>query len=199
MRLPPISPAGWGHPALRGNTNHCAVGAGYAPPAVLRLQQHNGSFVGAAYMPPVAAIPAIQPNGKNARDAYMRPLQTRRKYRTITGLCGNSNHCLVGAGQAPPAVLRQLRYCGLVCRGGTHAARCSLPDISPSSGAFRATFPHRGKACRNKKCAAPSGRHAVVISCFSTAPLPRRSAPAIRRGPARRPGPHRRCSRGAGH
>ena len=27
--------------------NHRAVGAGYAPPAVLRLQQHNGSSVGA--------------------------------------------------------------------------------------------------------------------------------------------------------
>ena len=99
-------------------------------------------------MPPVAAIPVIQPNGQTARDAYMRPLQTRRKYRTITGLCGNNNHCSVGAGQAPPAVLRHLQYCGSVCRGGIHAARCSLPDISPSSDAFRATFPHRGKAFR---------------------------------------------------
>ena len=49
-----------------------------------------------------------------------------------------------------------------------------------------------------KKRAAPSGRHAVILSCFSAAPLPRRSAPANRRGSARHPGRRRRCSRGAG-
>ena len=59
-----------------------AVGAGHAPPAVLRLQQHNGSSVGAAYMPPVAANPSMQPTGKTPRDAYMRPLQTYRKSHT---------------------------------------------------------------------------------------------------------------------
>ena len=37
--------------------DHRAVGAGHAPPATFRLQQHNGSFVGAAYMPPAAATP----------------------------------------------------------------------------------------------------------------------------------------------
>ena len=42
---------------------HQPVGAGHAPPATFRLQQHNGSFVGAAYMPPAAAIPTTQPNG----------------------------------------------------------------------------------------------------------------------------------------
>ncbi len=40
----------------------------------------TGWFVGAAYMPPAAAIPANQPNGQTARDAFMRPLQTCRKW-----------------------------------------------------------------------------------------------------------------------
>ncbi|WP_308000255.1 hypothetical protein, partial [uncultured Gemmiger sp.] len=31
-------------------------------------------------MPPVAANPANRPDGQTARDAYMRPLQTCRKY-----------------------------------------------------------------------------------------------------------------------
>ena len=35
-------PGGVRSPALRGNKKHYAVGAGHAPPAVLRLQQHNG-------------------------------------------------------------------------------------------------------------------------------------------------------------
>ena len=35
---------------------------GVTPPAVLRLQQHNGSFVGAAYMPPVAACRTFPPH-----------------------------------------------------------------------------------------------------------------------------------------
>ena len=38
-----------------------------------------GWFVGAAYMPPVAAIPANRPNGKAARDASMRPLHSYPK------------------------------------------------------------------------------------------------------------------------
>ena len=39
-----------------------------------------GWFVGAAYMPPVAAARILRYNGKTARDAYMRPLQTCRKF-----------------------------------------------------------------------------------------------------------------------
>ena len=42
-------------------------------------------------MPPVAAIPANRPAGQTARDATMRPLQTCRKYQSITGLCGDKN------------------------------------------------------------------------------------------------------------
>ena len=48
-------------------------------------------------MPPVAAIPANRPNGKTARDAYMRPLQTCRKYHVITEYGGNKIHHAVGA------------------------------------------------------------------------------------------------------
>ena len=48
-------------------------------------------------MPPVAAIPANRPNGQTARDAYMRPLQTCRKYHVITEYGGNKIHHAVGA------------------------------------------------------------------------------------------------------
>ena len=48
--------------------------------AVYIIMNISGWFVGAAYMPPVAANPANRPNGKTARDAYMRPLQTCRKW-----------------------------------------------------------------------------------------------------------------------
>ena len=41
-------------------------------------------------MPPVAANPVMQPIGQTARDAYMRPLQTRRKQRTIPAVRGNA-------------------------------------------------------------------------------------------------------------
>ena len=76
LRQPHDSPAGWGHPALRGNKKHYAVGAGYAPPAVLWLQQYTGSSVGTATMPPVAIIRALQYNGQTARnglDPSLRP------------------------------------------------------------------------------------------------------------------------------
>ena len=65
-------------------------------------------------MPPVATTPANRPDGQTARDAYMRPLQTRRKWAFggaagwgHPALRGNTNHCAVGAGHAPPAILRQ--------------------------------------------------------------------------------------------
>ena len=34
IRLPQNTSAGWGHPALRGDKNHRAAGAGHTPPAV---------------------------------------------------------------------------------------------------------------------------------------------------------------------
>ena len=46
----------------------------------MRQYQFYGYSVGAAYMPPVAAVPANQSNGQTARDAFMRPLQTCRKF-----------------------------------------------------------------------------------------------------------------------
>ena len=56
--------AGWGHPALRGNKNHCAVGAGHAPPATLCYNEYYGYSVGAAYMPPVQPTRQINLTGK---------------------------------------------------------------------------------------------------------------------------------------
>ena len=49
---------------LRGHIfYYSVVGAGYAPPATVHYNEYNGSSVGAAYMPPVAAVPENQPNG----------------------------------------------------------------------------------------------------------------------------------------
>ena len=84
-------------PPYEAIKNHCAVGAGHAPPAVLRLQQYNGSFVGAAYMPPVAITRALRYNGQTARNGQDRSLQTCRKYHIITEYCGNKIHHPVGA------------------------------------------------------------------------------------------------------
>ena len=80
LRQPHDSPAGWGHPALRGNKKHYAVGAGYAPPAVLWLQQYTGSSVGTATMPLVAITRALQYNGQTARNGQDRSLQTCRRF-----------------------------------------------------------------------------------------------------------------------
>ena len=53
MRRLPIPPAGWGHPALHCyKQNHHPVGAGHAPPATVYYNEHNGSSVGTATMPP---------------------------------------------------------------------------------------------------------------------------------------------------
>ena len=41
----------------------CDIGAGQAPPATVSYNEYYGYSVGAAYMPPVAAAPAMQPNG----------------------------------------------------------------------------------------------------------------------------------------
>ena len=59
------------------------VGAGHAPPAVLRLQQHNGSSVGTATMPPVAAARILQYTGKTARASNDRPYNRIGKLRQI--------------------------------------------------------------------------------------------------------------------
>ena len=48
-------------------------------------------------MPPVAAARILRYIGKTARDAFMRPLQTCRKYHIITEYCGNKIHHAVGA------------------------------------------------------------------------------------------------------
>ena len=64
LRQPQNYFSGVGHPALRGNTNRCAVGAGYAPPAIYRKPLFTGSFVGAAYMPPVQSPGYCDISGK---------------------------------------------------------------------------------------------------------------------------------------
>ena len=129
--------------------NHHPVGAGHAPPATKRQQQYYRYSVGAAYMPPAAAIPANQPNGETPRDASMRPLQTCRKFafpqllltfRQFVGRgldpslpsCGycNNQKPPPGRGGACPArdktattILRVLR------RGGIYAARAAIPKM----------------------------------------------------------------------
>ena len=55
-------------------------GVGSPRPRFCGNADFMGWFVGAAYMPPVAAARILRYNGKTARDAYMRPLQTCRKF-----------------------------------------------------------------------------------------------------------------------
>ena len=59
---------------------HRAVGAGYAPPATVCYNEYYGSFVGAAYMPPVAAARILRTTGQTARNGQDRSLQTCRKF-----------------------------------------------------------------------------------------------------------------------
>ena len=119
---------------------HLAVGAGHAPPAVLRLQQHNGYSVGAAYMPPVAAIRILRTIGKTARNGQDRSLQTCRKRRTITGLCGNKNTPR-GRGGARPArgqMVAQKSRVGLLRLPGHFPLIRRVPRHLPPKGkAFR--------------------------------------------------------------
>ena len=66
------------HPAL---ARHLPPKGKALPPAVKWLRKNYGSSVGAAYMPPVAAIPAMQPNGKTARASNARPYNRIGKLR----------------------------------------------------------------------------------------------------------------------
>ena len=72
------SAAGWGHPALRSNKKHCAVGAGHAPPATVLYNEYNGSSVGAAYMPPAQPSRKINLIGKRHRRAMLAPTTCRK-------------------------------------------------------------------------------------------------------------------------
>ena len=78
MHQPHDSPAGWGHPALRGNKKHYAVGAGHAPPATVLYNEYNGSSVGAAYMPPAQPSRKINLMGKRHRRAMLAPTTCRK-------------------------------------------------------------------------------------------------------------------------
>ena len=82
---------------------HHPVGAGHAPPATKRQRETYGYSVGAAYMPPAAAIPSNQPNGQTARDAFMRPLQTCRKFAFCQSLL--AFRLFVGRGLDPSLLL----------------------------------------------------------------------------------------------
>ena len=62
--------------------NHHPVGAGHAPPATVYYNEHNGSSVGTATMPPVATIRILRTIGQTARNGQDRSLQTYRKSHT---------------------------------------------------------------------------------------------------------------------
>ena len=87
---------------LCGNKNHCTVGRGIAPPAVLRVQQYNRSSVGEAYMPPAQPPGYYDISGKIARASNARPYKRRvnscQPPISLAGwghpaLRGNKNHC----------------------------------------------------------------------------------------------------------
>ena len=121
-----------------------AVGAGHAPPAVLRLQQHYGSSVGAAYMPPVAATPAMQYNGQTPRDAYMRPLQTCRQICTTRKTAGRAIKFIAPRFYGKTKTRRPLprlvfhkkkeknrTSCRFLQRNGTHPSTSRCPSFRP--------------------------------------------------------------------
>ena len=70
------SPAGWGHPALRGNKKSSRGRGGALP-----RPRHNGNsnivgrFVGAAYMPPAAAARILRTIGQAGTGEQCSPLQ----------------------------------------------------------------------------------------------------------------------------
>ena len=112
-------------------------------------------------MPPVAAIPVTQHNGSNAGDATMRPLQTCRKYRTVTGCCNNKIHHPVGAGHCPARDITETRKSRVICRHGYYAARrfCGCRPIPRRGGV---TPPYIAK----KKCARAAGTPKLLSFIF---------------------------------
>ena len=87
------STAGWGHPALRGNKNISRGRGGAMPrPRPYIIMNSMGWFVGAAYMPPVAAARILRTIGQTARNGQDRSLQTCRKSHPQRKMC-----CRVGA------------------------------------------------------------------------------------------------------
>ena len=98
---------------------HRAVGAGHAPPATIYYNELTGRFVGAAYMPPVAATPANRPNGKTARDATMRPLHSYPKKGFFTKNAAPRAAYLILTLNSPLLTLKKgrsfLRNCVLFC------------------------------------------------------------------------------------
>ena len=59
---------------------HRAVGAGHAPPAVKWWRKNHGLGCRGGIYAARATAQILRYNGKTARDAYMRPLQTSRKF-----------------------------------------------------------------------------------------------------------------------
>ena len=92
---------------------HHPVGAGHAPPATLRLQQHNGYSVGAAYMPPAQPPGYYDITGKRhgtvktvpykpAGNLHFPPLYLTSRLFVGRGLDPSLPFC--GNGQSPGGV-----------------------------------------------------------------------------------------------
>ena len=145
-----------------------------------------GSTVGTATMPPVAAIPVTQHNGSTARDATMRPLQTCRKYRTVTGCCNNKIHHPVGAGHCPARDITETRKSRVIRRHGYYAARrfCGCRPIPRRGGV---TPPYIAK----KKCARAAGTPKLLSFIFYLLSIYYFSLSPPKYSISRRPSPQR--------
>ena len=111
-----------------------------------KLKNHHP--VGAAYMPPAAAIPINQPNGQTPRDASMRSLQTCREFAFFPPLSlafrqfvgrgldpsfpprGNCNNQTPSPGRG--GALPRPRFCGNAKNTDWFVGAAYMPPVQPS-------------------------------------------------------------------
>ena len=115
----------------------------------------TGWVVGAAYMPPVAIARILRCNGQPARDAYMRPLQTCRKF--VFSPLYLTFRLFVGRGLDPSLPL--CGYCLIPRRGEVTPPYIALHKNVPARRAHQIYY------------------FLFIISYLNNIPLPRCPAP----------------------
>ena len=131
MHLPQNSSAGWGHPALRGNKNHCAVGAGHCPArdltaiTTLWVTCRGGIYAARRSRPGKSTYRA-----NRTGDTMLAPTTCRKQaFSPITA------------------------YVPVICREGSRPllAVLRLPPISPAGVGSPRPTPHYNKNVRARR------------------------------------------------
>ena len=123
--------AGWGHPALRGDKNHCAVGAGHCPArdftaiAILRVIRRGGIY-------------AARCNRTNI--AIQRANRTGRIYASPTNQPEVYN--------IPIKFIDSLLVFASLQKTGTAAKSAAVPVVSVILSYFSSSMPHTPSARR---------------------------------------------------